>query len=111
MCVFGVLCFILLLLSTIWAVMTPGGRVGDGGFLPSGGTRCPAPRNFTTPYTFLFLFVCTSFPGFTRADSSFRRVSQVTVTLTVFAEVLSVFNFSAECIMFILGMCVLVFWG
>ena len=111
MYVFSVMCFILLLLSVVWAIMTPGGRVGDGGFLPSGGTGSPTPSNFATPNTLLFLHVRTSFPGFTRTNSSFRRVSQVTMPLTVFAEVLSVFSFSAKCVMFILGVCVLVFWG
>ena len=111
MYIFGVLCFILLLLNPVWAVMTPGGRVGDGGFLPSGGTRCPTPCNFTTPNTFFFLLVRTSFPGFIRSDSSFSRVSQITMSLVVFAKMMSVFNFSAKCVVFVLGMCVLVFWG
>ena len=94
-----------------WAFMTPKGRDSDGPSLPSGGGYRPTPRNFTTPDSFLFLLIRTSFPSFIRSDSSFSRVSQITVSLVGFAKVVSVFDFGAECVVFGLGMCVLIFWG
>ncbi len=89
-----------------WAFMTPKGRDSDGPSLPSGGGYRPAPCNFTTPNTFFFLLIRTSFPSFIRSDSSFSRVSQITMSLVVFAKMMSVFNFSAKCVVFVLGWCV-----
>ncbi len=110
MWVFGVL-FVHLRIVMVWAITTPTGRDGDGTGLPSGGGHRPTPRNFTTPNAFLFLLIRTSFPSFVRSDSSFSRISQIAVSWVGFAKVVSVFNFGAKCVVFGLGMCVLVFWG
>ena len=109
-----VLCFLLLLVRQGWAFMTPKGRIGDGGSLPSGGTGCPTPRNFASPYAFFFLLLRTSCPSFVRPNSSLSRISQVVMFLSVkmcsFWHV-PVFNFGAKCVVFGVGMCILVFWG
>ncbi len=97
--VFNVLFLVLLLLKHVWAITTPKGRVGDGGFLPSGGTRCPTPRNFTPPNPFSFLFVSSSLPRFLRSNAPFGRVSQVRIKqmFRVVCRMGFVFDFSPRC--------------
>ena len=108
--IFGVLFDNFLWVSVGWAVMTPKGRGGDGVVLPSGGTRSPAPRHFTTPSAFFFLLIRSPLSSHTRSNTPTRCITWVYDAWFVIVRT-SGFSLRAESDTFVFGMSVLILRG